>query len=500
MSDTTGPRVITPFPAHGAQNVAVNTLITAQFNEAVDPNSVTSNTIFVIQQNTFEPVDGTVSYVPNTRQAKFTPSSNLRSNTKYRAIVLGQEDPWSSTPVGIKDTNGNYMDGQYSWTFTTGGSTSSSVELAAIPSGTTGYENVTQPNPTGQIDPSTYLTILSTSPSHYESDLPVSTQITIDFNDALEFEGQDAVLGTLVLGEGIFSTPKTILDQYIEITNKEVLGTSAASQEDLIWDFTFNTGNNRLTIFPDSTSPAADANGSHWNNKGTYTKGARVYGVLEENNEYIVKIKSGLGGATTLPLQEEYVFLFTTQYDPRYASSVEIRLILGNLIEDIPDDTINRIIYQNGIYALHLYSPRLIGSTGLPWYIPKYVECKTALDLLHNKFLNLGGVGSRKVLADLTIDRGNQGRDIIALAESLMSDLKECVDAMEGLIISGGIAPQPEYAIPFKDDTRGPVRDETWRRLPKMYPKHSGPGPGRKSSVGLLRKSRNAGFFRRRNF
>ena len=470
MPDTTGPRVITPYPAHGLENVAVNTLITAQFNEAIDPNSVTTNTFFVVEQNTFEPVTGTVSYVPATRQAKFTVSSNLRSNTKYRAIVLGQEDPWATTVVGIYDIAGNYMNGQFDWVFTTGGATSSDVELAAIPSGTTGYENVTTPNPTGVIVPNTYLGILDTSPSHYESNLTTISAITVSFSDDLGYT-QRNVLGLLVLGEGRLSTSTSVLDSYIEISNTPVLG---GARTILDWSGAFNTANNKLTITPDAS--------------------------LVNNYEYIVTTKAGLEGATSLPLAEYYTFMFTTMYDPLYATTVAIRLILGNLVEDIPDDTINRIIHQNSLYAAQLYLPLVIANTGLKWYISKYVECKSAFDLLKNKFLNLGGVSSRKVLADLTIDRGNQGRDIIALAAALMDDLQTCIENMEGLIISGGQSSTPDFAVPHLRDNRGPIRDATWRRLPKMVSRGAPRTPGTKSSTGMSKRSRNSTFLRRRNF
>jgi len=470
MVDTTGPRVITPYPTHGSENVAVNTLITAQFNEAIDPISVTTNTFFIVEQNTFEPITGVVSYVPATRQAKFTISSNLKSNTKYRAIVLGQEDPWATTVVGIYDTAGNYMNGQFDWVFTTGGSTSSDVELAAIPSGTTGYENVTTPNPTGIISPTAYLEVLDTSPSHYETNINTIAAIVVSFNDDLGYI-QHNVLGTLILGEGRLSTSTSILDTYIEIKNMPVLGGSPTT---LDWSGSFNTANDKLTITTDAS--------------------------LVSNYEYIVKIKEGLEGSTTLPLASDYTFMFTTMYDPLYATSVQVRLALGNLIEDIPDDTINRIIYQNSLYAAQLYLPLTVANTGIKWYISKYVECKSALDLLNNKFLNLGGISSRKVLADLTIDRGNQGRDIIALASNLMEDLTICVQNMEGLIISGGQSPSPDYAVPHLRDSRGPIRDATWRRLPKMVPRGAPSTPGRKSSTGISNRSKNSTFLRRRSF
>ena len=105
-TDTTPPTVFSTNPADTATNVAVNTTITATFSEAMDSSTINTST-FTLSGG----VTGTVTYSGTT--ATFTPSSNLAYNTTYTATVT----------TGVRDTSGNAMASNYTWSFTTGGST-----------------------------------------------------------------------------------------------------------------------------------------------------------------------------------------------------------------------------------------------------------------------------------------------------------------------------------------------------------------------------------------
>ena len=105
---TTGicPIVVSTVPTNGATGVALNTSISATFNEAIDSTTLSSNTFFVKQGNTN--VAGTISYAGMT--AIFTPASTLLPNTVYTGTVT----------TGIKDKARNSPKASYVWTFTTG--------------------------------------------------------------------------------------------------------------------------------------------------------------------------------------------------------------------------------------------------------------------------------------------------------------------------------------------------------------------------------------------
>lgn len=99
--DTTSPTITATYPADGAVNVRVDTVITATFSENMQAASI-NDTTFIIQG-----VPGTVSYA--SRTATFTPDSDLNSNTVYTATIT----------TGAKDAAGNALKANYIWDFTT---------------------------------------------------------------------------------------------------------------------------------------------------------------------------------------------------------------------------------------------------------------------------------------------------------------------------------------------------------------------------------------------
>ena len=105
---TTGlcPIVVSTVPSNGATAVALNTLISATFNEGIDSTTLNSGTFFIKQGNTN--VAGSISYVGMT--AIFTPAANLLPNTLYTGTVT----------TGIRDKARNSPKANYVWTFTTG--------------------------------------------------------------------------------------------------------------------------------------------------------------------------------------------------------------------------------------------------------------------------------------------------------------------------------------------------------------------------------------------
>ena len=107
--DNTGiyPVVSVPNPANAAINVPLDQTISVNFNVALDPTTV-NQTSFTLQGLT--PVAGTVTYSGNT--ATFTPSAVLKNNTTYTAKLT----------TAIKGIDGNPLQQDYVWTFSTGSS------------------------------------------------------------------------------------------------------------------------------------------------------------------------------------------------------------------------------------------------------------------------------------------------------------------------------------------------------------------------------------------
>ncbi len=110
-NDVTPPAVSTVTPLNAATNVAVNTTVTAVFNEAMTASTVTASTVQLLNPSS-QVVTATVSYNTTTRTVTLTPSAALAGNTTYTARIIGGAS-------GVKDAAGNALASTYSWTFTT---------------------------------------------------------------------------------------------------------------------------------------------------------------------------------------------------------------------------------------------------------------------------------------------------------------------------------------------------------------------------------------------
>jgi hypothetical protein len=104
------PTVVATDPTNGATAVPLNKVITATFSTTMDPTTI-NNTTFLLKQGV-NSITGTVSYSGTT--ASFTPTSALLPNTVYTATITN----------AVKNTAGNAMAANYTWSFTT---------VAAIP-------------------------------------------------------------------------------------------------------------------------------------------------------------------------------------------------------------------------------------------------------------------------------------------------------------------------------------------------------------------------------
>ena len=116
--DSICPLVLTTDPANLATNVALNKVITITFNEAMNPATITTASVTLMSGTTA--VAGLVTY--NGVTATFTPTSPLAVNTTYTGRVT----------TAVKDMNGNALQTDYVWTFSTG-ATVSPVVIATDP-------------------------------------------------------------------------------------------------------------------------------------------------------------------------------------------------------------------------------------------------------------------------------------------------------------------------------------------------------------------------------
>ena len=104
--DTIAPMLSFTDPANGTTGVPPERKLAATFSKAMDPLSLSTATLTLVQGAT--PVPGTVTYSGVT--AMFSPTSDLTPNTQYTATIT----------TGARDLSGNALAIGRTWTFTTG--------------------------------------------------------------------------------------------------------------------------------------------------------------------------------------------------------------------------------------------------------------------------------------------------------------------------------------------------------------------------------------------
>jgi uncharacterized repeat protein (TIGR02543 family) len=113
--DVTPPAVTDHVPAASATAVPIGTTVTVTFSEQLDPLTVDGST-FQLQDAQSVPVPASVSYDGGSFTATLTPSAALDPLASYTAIVRG-----GATDPRIKDTAGNALVDDETWSFTTAG-------------------------------------------------------------------------------------------------------------------------------------------------------------------------------------------------------------------------------------------------------------------------------------------------------------------------------------------------------------------------------------------
>ncbi len=113
--DTTPPSVTTVTPAEGATGVPVASDVTGTFSEAMDPSTVSGTTIR-LTDSAGSAVSATVTYDAATSAVRLDPAADLTGSGTYTATIAGGA-------TGVKDTAGNPLTTDKTWSFTTAAST-----------------------------------------------------------------------------------------------------------------------------------------------------------------------------------------------------------------------------------------------------------------------------------------------------------------------------------------------------------------------------------------
>ena len=226
--DSVCPLVLTTNPANLATNVPLNKVITITFNEAMNPATITTSSVTLTGGTT--PVAGVVAY--NGVTATFTPTSLLAVNTTYTGRVT----------TAVKDANGNALQQDYVWTFSTG-ATVSPVVIATDP-----------------LNNATGVTLNKTITATFNMAMD---PLTINATTFTVKQGSTAVAGVVTYsGTTAYFTPAVPLTANTlytaTITNGAKNTTGIAMVNNYTWTFTTGTLTSPTVI---STDPANNATG-----------------------------------------------------------------------------------------------------------------------------------------------------------------------------------------------------------------------------------------------
>ena len=109
--DTTPPAVNSVSPVANATGVSASANVTVTFNESMDPATITTNTI-VLVNGAGSPVPAAMTFNPGTKTATLDPVDPLQGSNTHTATVRGGS-------AGVKDLAGNALPADFTWSFTT---------------------------------------------------------------------------------------------------------------------------------------------------------------------------------------------------------------------------------------------------------------------------------------------------------------------------------------------------------------------------------------------
>lgn len=295
------PLVVSTIPASGAVGVPLNQVVSATFNEKMNPTTITSTSFILLAQsiiagvNTTTAIAGDVTYSGLT--AFFKPTNPLTPNTTYTGRVT----------TAARDLTGNALQTDYVWSFATD----------MPPTVTSDPAN----NATGVLLNKIIVATFSVPMDSLTLKTPV-TNFTIK-------QGTTTVPGKFSYASKTASfTPTSNLAPFTVYTGtitagvKNTLGTPMAA--DYVWNF---------TTIPQLTLSSSPALGGTTTGAGLFAQGSTVTVVATANTGYT--FFSWTDGTTVASTSASYSFAMAgnktlvANFTPRYVVTVLSNPILG---------------------------------------------------------------------------------------------------------------------------------------------------------------------------
>jgi RHS repeat-associated protein len=240
--DVMPPAIVMASPFQSAQNVPINAVVTLQMSQPVDPGTVNSSTLTLVNGSNGQIVAGTYSVSTDGLTITFVPGAPLSANCAYSVNF-----PGAGFEVGIADSAGNSLQQASPISFTTGTTASTTAPQ-----------------------------VVGVSPANGTTALPINAQVVIQFNEPVNAAKLSGV--TLSSGSGTVNVSRSLTNGNQRLTLVPVVPLSAstaytltiAGVQDLSGNvlpspvtvsFTTGAGADLISATVASVNPASNATG-----------------------------------------------------------------------------------------------------------------------------------------------------------------------------------------------------------------------------------------------
>jgi O-glycosyl hydrolase len=325
---TSAPTVTAETPASGTTSVAVNSLVTATFSEAMDPATITAGSTFMVTGGGAS-VAGSVTPDPTNTIFTFTPTANLAYNTTYTVLITTGVLA-SSAPPEVP------LAADFSWSFTTAAPPAAMVSAVTPLNGATGVA-ITSPGDDVTVAFTTAMTSSSINNATFTLTGPsgavpgsvayTASTMTATFTPAVTLANNATYTATIAgsvtdsLG-GALGTPVTWQFTTVAATAPTVSSTTPATTPPATGvsttapiTATFNEAMNATTLNTSTFTLMAGSSavaGTVTYISGTDTAIFTPSSALAANTAYTATITTGAQSSTGAALAANYTWSFTT--------------------------------------------------------------------------------------------------------------------------------------------------------------------------------------------
>ncbi|MFZ1156261.1 MAG: Ig-like domain-containing protein, partial [Candidatus Sulfotelmatobacter sp.] len=214
--DVVPPAIVMASPFQNAQNVPINAVVILQMNQPVDPGTVNSSTLALVNGSNGQTVAGTYSVSTDGLTITFVPGAPLTVDSGYAVNF-----PGAGGGAGIADLAGNSMGATSPISFTTGTTASTSAPQ-----------------------------VVGVSPANGTTALPINAQVVIQFNEPVNATKLSGV--TLSGGSGTVNVSQSVTNGNQRLTLVPVVPLSPSTAYTLtiagIQDFSGNVLPSPVTV------------------------------------------------------------------------------------------------------------------------------------------------------------------------------------------------------------------------------------------------------------